>query len=314
MSERNSSEGELVAVVLTHRRPRLATAVVRNLIEQEGLDPKQIVLVINGEGGLEDAELARQINTVTMTENTGPAGGFAAGISYFLEEFDSPWLYLSEDDVSLFSLPSPRIHQLVARAEGWNAEGNDPRIGGIVSYGRHLNALTGITTVHSPRTDAGFEPVDLAPWGASLISRDVLELGVSPRAEWFFGYEDFDFWLQVRGAGFSLLLDSEVARGATQMAFGSGRNESFDGERPTDADEKWRAYYVARNFIHFAREHGHKSWLIWHLLKSGRRWQLGRSRGERRAILAGLRAGFRGETGRNERYMRSTAEFSRQTG
>jgi hypothetical protein len=45
------------AIVLTHRRPRLATAVVRSLIEREGLPPDHVVVVVNGSGGLDDAAL-----------------------------------------------------------------------------------------------------------------------------------------------------------------------------------------------------------------------------------------------------------------
>ena len=39
------------AVVLTHRRPRLATAVVRSLVEREGLSADRVVVVVNGSGG-----------------------------------------------------------------------------------------------------------------------------------------------------------------------------------------------------------------------------------------------------------------------
>src|SRR5580698_1481088 len=49
------------AVVLTHRRPRLATAVVRSLVEQEGLPAERVVLVVNGSGGLEDPALEDRV-------------------------------------------------------------------------------------------------------------------------------------------------------------------------------------------------------------------------------------------------------------
>src|ERR1700689_2337095 len=68
------------AVVLTHRRPRLATAVVRSLIEQEGLPPDRVVVVVNGSGGLDDSTLESRVRLIRLPRNLGPAGGFAAGI------------------------------------------------------------------------------------------------------------------------------------------------------------------------------------------------------------------------------------------
>lgn len=312
MTDNATEQIPVVAVVLTHARPRLATLVVRSLIDDEEMDPGQVVLVINGEGGLEDDALQRHLKTVRLAENTGPAGGFAAGIRFFLDNYDLPWLYLSEDDVSLFDLPRPRLRRLVTRAEEWADRHPVAQLGGVVAYGRDLNSLTGISTVHHPASQDGFEPIDVAPWGASLISRDVLEAGVSPNTEWFFGYEDFDFWLQLQAAGYSLLLDSAAAQVTTREAFGKGREASFEGQRPGDAAEPWRAYYIARNFVHLARQHGRWTWIAWHLAKSVRRWQLASTKDERRAVLVGLRAGFRGVVGRNDSYVRSLAELPTQ--
>lgn len=311
MTERAHFDGDVVAMVLTHNRPRLAGRAVRNLLESEQIEPGHVVLVINGRGGLDDPGLEQLIRIVRLEENTGPAGGFAAGLQFFLENYDSPWLYLSEDDVTLSGLPVPRIRNLVTRTESWAGDHDAARLGAVVAYGRDLNVTTGITTAHHPRNDTGFEPVDVAPWGASLISRSVVEHGVRPDPEWFFGYEDFDFWLQMRSEGFLLMLDTVAACAATENVFGAGRDSAFIDERPDDTAEPWRAYYVARNFVHLARKHGHPVWILWHTLKSVRRIQLARNRVERRAIVAGFFDGIRGRTGRVDRYVRSVGEYDR---
>ena len=49
--------GSVTAVVLTYRRPRLAGDVVRSLIADEGFDPDRVVVVVNGDGGLDDPGL-----------------------------------------------------------------------------------------------------------------------------------------------------------------------------------------------------------------------------------------------------------------
>jgi hypothetical protein len=65
----------VTAVVVTHMRPRLATATVRSLIDVEGFAPERVVVVVNGEGGLEDPALEQAVRMVHLPTNTGPAGG-----------------------------------------------------------------------------------------------------------------------------------------------------------------------------------------------------------------------------------------------
>jgi hypothetical protein len=71
---------QVTAVVLTHMRPGLAGEVTRALIEVEGLPPERIVVVVNGVGGLDDPALEARVRMVRLAANTGPAGGFRAGL------------------------------------------------------------------------------------------------------------------------------------------------------------------------------------------------------------------------------------------
>ena len=80
-------------------------------------------------------------------------------------------------------------------------------------------------------------------------------------------------------------------------------------DRPVDAEEAWRAYYVARNFFTFARRHGTPSWQAWHLAYSVRRLQLAGSGTERRAYLHGLWDGWRGRLGANPLYQSRRGEL-----
>ena len=298
-----------IAVVLTHRRPRLATQVVRALHDLDAVPLSNIVLVVNGDGGLEDRELESRVDLIRLPANVGPAGGFRAGMLHASSRIGTArWLYLCEDDVGLFELPPGRLGPLIAAVEARSPADARP-VGGVVAYGRDLHRRTGITVPHDPGLGARFETVDVAPWGASLVSTRVLEAGVLPDPEWFFGFEDFDFWLRVTRAGFALLLDGDAARAT---AAGS-RDEAFRGERPVDSDEPWRAYYASRNFLELARRHGHVGWTSWHLLKSPRRLQLAQSANHRRAIAHGVWDGLRGRLGVNPKYVRRVGEWGRRS-
>ncbi|MGH9152802.1 MAG: hypothetical protein ACRD03_10480 [Acidimicrobiales bacterium] len=298
-----SSDGPLsdavVAVVLTHQRRLLATELVRNLVDVEGFAPQQVILVVNGEGGLDDPALEGSLRVERLPRNVGPAGGFRHGLATAAAIPGVDWIYLCEDDVGLFSVPAPRVRRLIADVKAFEQGSGAPPVGAVVAYGRDLDRRTGGTTIHRVSSTTGFDDVDAASWGASLVSAAVVEAGVLPDESWFFGYEDFDFWFRLKNAGFRLLVDrTSAARTEPQMT-SAGREHALGGRRSLDAEEPWRAYYVARNFFLLARRHGDRLWTANHLLYSLRRMQLARSNAERVATMRGLWDGLLGRTGHN---------------
>jgi hypothetical protein len=296
----------VTAVVLTHRRPRLAGNVVRGLLENEGFPPERIVVVVNGRGGLDDPELEASVQMLRLAENLGPAAGFGAGMLHAFADAETKWAYLCEDDIGLFGLPCPRVAGLVQRL------GTDPTLadtGAVVAYGRRFVGRGHSENVVPERGESALVPVDVAAWGATLLSRRVVERGVLPDTEWYFGYEDFDFFCRVRASGLRVLVDPATARVAADVQTTEGRDGAMAGARPNDAEEPWRAYYVARNFMHLARAHGSPSWTAWHFAYSARRLQVAASSAERRATVHGLLDGLRGRLGAHPSYQRQTGEF-----
>jgi hypothetical protein len=296
----------VTAVVLTHRRPRLAGDLVRSLLEDEGFPPHRVVVVVNGTGGLDDAALEESVQMVWLEENFGPAAGFGAGIIHAFAEPGTRWAYLCEDDIGLFGLPTPRVAELVRRLE---SEASLADTGAVVAYGRRFVGRGHSENVVPGSDDPVLLPVDVAAWGATLLSRKVFERGVLPNADWYFGYEDFDFFCRVRASGLRVLLDSSSARVAARVQTTEGRDDAMAGARPNDSDEPWRAYYVARNFLHLARAHGSPSWMAWHFAYSARRIQMASTTEERLATLHGLFDGIQGRLGANPRYQRRTGEL-----
>ena len=298
----------VTAVVLTYRRPRLAGDVVRGLLDKEGFPPHRVVLVVNGQGGLDDAELEATVCTIRLPVNIGPAGGFRAGLEAAFEDGETQWAYLCEDDVGLFNLPSPRVSDVLDAVES-PLRRRDRALLAPLSPTGAVSSVAGIRSTWCPGRGArAFVPVDVAPWGATLVARTVVERGVLPATEWFFGFEDFDFFCRLRASGLSVLLDSEAARVAALVQTSAGREIALSTDRPSDAEEPWRAYYVARNHFHLARAHGSPSWQAWHLAYSARRLQLASSNAERLATLHGLVDGLRGRWGPHPRYGRTTGE------
>jgi hypothetical protein len=299
----------VAAVVLTYRRRRLAGDVTRSLLQVEGFETDRVIVVVNADGGLDDPELEARVRVERLPENVGPGAGFGHGLTVAFSDSTIQWAYLCEDDVGLFHLPAPRVADVLARVA---ASPRPERVGAVVSYGRSFTTRGGHTenTVPPPDSPQGLFPVDVACWGATLVSRAVFEAGVLPDPDWFFGYEDFDFFCRLRHAGFAVMVDTVAAEAVADQQTSKGRAEALGGDRPVDADEAWRAYYVARNFFTFARRHGRFSWLVWHLAYSVRRLQLAGGRHERAAYMRGLWDGMRGRLGRNPRYVSQQGELA----
>jgi hypothetical protein len=299
----------VVAVVLTHKRPGLAGAVVRSLLETEGLAPDRIIVVVNGEGGLDDQALESKVRMVRLPRNTGPAGGFRAGLVEAVSDPTTRWIYLCEDDVGLFDLPVRRLDELLGRLAELGDRGR--RVGAVVAYGRRFvgRGAHTVNFVPPPGAPGDLTAVDVACWGATLVSREVVDGGVLPDPEWFFGLEDFDFFCRVRQAGFEVLVDGVAARRVAGQQTIEGREAALRDRRPTDEDEAWRAYYHARNSFALARSHGRPSWYAWHLAYSARHVQAAHSRAERIAIAHGLWDGALGRMGENRRYARRVGEY-----
>jgi hypothetical protein len=301
---------DTVAVVLTHRRRRLATKLVRSLIADEGFPPDRIVLVVDREGGLEEPALEAGVRLIRLETTGGPAAGFRVGLEAAFEDPTVTFAYLCEDDVGLLNLPLPRVGRLREAVEEHEA-GAATEVGAVVAYGRRFGRRPGATDPFTP--DPGgpsLQHVDVAAWGATLVSRRVVDRGVLPDDLWFFGYEDFDFFLRVRASGLDVMVDRDSALAVSAATSTlAGWDAALSGERPDDAMEPWRAYYVARNFFELARRHGDRRWILWHLLYSGRRLQLAPTWSQRRATVVGLSHGVARRYGRHPRYVRGAGEL-----
>jgi rhamnopyranosyl-N-acetylglucosaminyl-diphospho-decaprenol beta-1,3/1,4-galactofuranosyltransferase len=298
------------AVVVTHLRPRLAGTTVRALLEVEGFPPERVIVVVNGEGGLDDPSLERRVRMV-RGPNTGPAGGFLRGMSEAFTDPTVQWAYLCEDDMVLLHLPAPRVAGLVDRVgERSRQDPGAPRVGAVVAFGRRFVPRSGHAVNVVPRRGSPGElaPVDVSTWGATLVSRAVFDAGVAPDPDLFFGFEDFDFYCNIRRAGLAVLVDVPCARRVAHRQTLTARDAALRDHRPLDVDEPWRAYYLARNFFALTRRHGHRGWYLWHTLYSARRLQLATSGAERVAIVRGFADGVRGRLGVDHRYTRDVGE------
>jgi GT2 family glycosyltransferase len=287
----NALSSSAVAVVLTYRRPQWASQVVRDLLGSEGLDPSEVVLVVNGEGGLDDPELEKAISVLSLPSNLGPAGAFAEAMKYARDRSTAPWIYLCEDDQTDYhGLPSPRLRSLIDEVERFQREVPGPPVGGVLASGRNVDMRTGRThRLDVSSSGARLHEADFGPWWGTLLSRSVVDEGIYPDENLFWWAEDLEFWLRVRATGFRVLVD--------RVSHKAARHKASSGE-------PWCGYYMARNQFYLRRRYGNFRWTILHLMKTVRRLQLAPSRAHRLAIVKGFADGLRGRLGRNTEFSR----------
>jgi GT2 family glycosyltransferase len=286
-----ATRSSVVAFVLTYRRPQWASQVVSDLLGSEGLDPRQVVLVVNGEGGLDDPELEKSIRVLALPQNVGPAGAFGQAMKYARDFSPAPWIYLCEDDQAAYHrLPSPRLRNLIDEVERFERDVPGLPVGVVLASGRNMDMQTGRThPLRVASSGARLQEADFGPWWGALVSRRVVDEGLYPDENMFWWAEDLEFWLRVRAAGFRVLFDRVTHKAA--------RNKASSGE-------PWCSYYMARNQFYLRRRYGTFRWTILHTLKTARRFQLAPSKAHRVAIVRGFADGLLGRSGRNTQFSR----------
>lgn len=210
------SEVEVAAVIVTFNRYSIVERLLGALVVQAR--PADAAYVVDnrsrdetGRKLSERAESDPWIKPVLMAENTGPAGGFAAGINAAMAS-DPDYLWLMDDDC----VPDSNcLEVLLGRANS--------HPGHIVYPGHPTNPAKGI----------GY-----GWWGCLVPSEAVRRAGV-PLAELFWWIEDTEYLLNRLERDYKYPVT--VAPTARVL-----HGDLRDGEKAW-----WKFYYEARNTIYY---------------------------------------------------------------
>ncbi len=276
---------KVAGVVVTFNRPNGLVATINALRAQShALD--QIIVVNNG-GEVDGSISGRQdITVVEPGENTGAAGGYALGLIAAVDAgFD--WAMLVNDDDRPRPMAVEVLLDLATRqatpsmAMGWvSLSGKEVATGAWLRHGLKYPVASQVE---------GAYQVDVATFGGLLVPTEVVRDVGPPRADFFMMWEEYEFCLRARRAGWRIMVLPETL-------------VDIDGMPPGSRSRPWRGYYEARNSWIALREHGNfldRLWLLVRNLKYLLASLSAPDRAERVSVRCrGLADGIRGRTGR----------------
>ncbi|HMY08689.1 MAG TPA: glycosyltransferase, partial [Marmoricola sp.] len=247
MSAPNSIDlTKVVAVVVTWNRRPLIEECLDAIFAQEHR-PSAVVVVDNASDDETADYLASRtddgLNLVRLTQNTGGAGGFAAGIQTALG-LGPDLIWLLDDD----TIPEPDSAAELVRAWSSYPDALDRRPAVLASKVEWLDGRD--HPMNTPRTKPGASTAELAAAAevgalpirsASFVSimcdaRVIRERGL-PIADYFLWNDDFEYSTRLIRDGVGLYCPSSVVVHKTRV-FGS-----------TDADPGERFFFEVRNKV-----------------------------------------------------------------
>jgi len=230
-------------VVLDFGRPEDAQRAASSARES-GLDVS-VLIVENGAAGRGSSASEAGVARLCLRDNLGFAGGMNAGIQQLLAQGCDPLLLLNNDA----ALEPGCLSLLVAALEGPSVGAVGPLIlsaedGRVESRGLRVDLRHGSVRLEGTGTAAD----DGAPVSVDALSGAVLMMTataldrVGPLdPEYFFSFEDVDWCVRARRAGFELL----VVPAARARHLGS---------RTIGRDSPQRLYFAARNHLRCAEK------------------------------------------------------------
>ncbi|WP_373056154.1 glycosyltransferase family 2 protein [Zunongwangia sp. H14] len=208
-SMRNKKVG---VVILTYNRLHFLKICLCKVLAQT-YDKMEVVVVDNNskDGTREYLNEQEGVQKIFLKENSGPAGGFYAGIKYVTEELDVDYLWLMDDDFFPFN---SCLENLIKNV-------NEDMM--VFPYVREKNFAT--------QRKPGW-------WGVLLPTQIIKKVGY-PRMDLFFWSEDTEY-LQAR------IIQKFKFR---QKWVASAKGVHFT-VRKTNYRQPWRYYYEIRNTIY----------------------------------------------------------------
>ncbi len=245
------SNKRFAAFVVTFNRAEVLMDTIHKILSQT-LPPEKLLVIDNGstdETKKKLDELYPQVEYFRMGYNAGPAGGDKVGLEMLAKE-GYKWIFWGDDNDP--PPTSDTCEKLVTLAESYG-----DNCGQVGMVGSRFNKYTGLLeriTTEELREKKPFIEVDTIGGGqCKIVNGNSILKGIVTEEKLFFGFEDLDFDLSQKEAGYKLLVHSGLFLGCRE------RWNRFEVDRPVarkkDEGVLWRDYYSIRNALFIMKKH-----------------------------------------------------------
>lgn len=248
----------LAAIVVTHNRLDKLGVTVSRLLDSAPGTLAHLVVVDNastdGTGDWLNTLTDPRLLVLSLNENTGGAGGFAAGMAHVRDRIDPDWTVLMDDDARPRPGALDAFHEKDrSAADAWAAavtypggaicEMNRPWVNPFWHVGAFLRAAR--------RGRAGFHlssgayaspdptPIDGGSFVGLFLSRDTLHKTPLPDPRLFVYGDDVLYTLTLSGQGGSVVFDPSLGWEHDCASFDPNQR----------MQPLWKVYYYHRNLI-----------------------------------------------------------------
>jgi GT2 family glycosyltransferase len=242
---------KFAAFIITKDRPIELIETIKKLFSQS-FPPSYILVVDNGSQS-ESRDLIDDLNDSRISHhltgyNAGPAGGAYLGMKLLFEKGYDWVLWVDDDD-------PPKFDNLIEDLFDIIYHNDNNYLGMIGAVGERFNRNKGKIVRLKNEQLKGFLEVDTISGNMfPLVSKRTFEKGILPNENLFFGFEELDFGLSLKRAGFKILtsgtlhLKHRIEAGRLNLINNKNQKKIYSS--------LWREYYSARNlaFILFHQE------------------------------------------------------------
>lgn len=244
------------AFIMTYERPQAVLDMIDCLFRQT-LPPQKILVVDNSLSY--ETKLAVEALNLTKVEyfrvgyNSGPAGAARTGLERLTHD-GFKWVYWGDDN------DPPRTADAFKRIFAMKTTIGDKKIGALGLMGNNFSIYSVRIKLFKTSSLNGILPVNsLAGGGTMVINTNVLtEALIYPDERLFFGYEELDFCLRIKRAGYEIFIDGDYYREQKE----SSKKEKKDRFQKIGVNARmnslWREYYSIRNLMYIVYDK-HKS-------------------------------------------------------
>jgi len=241
--------GHFAAFIMTYERPQEVLRMIDRLLGQSR--PPEKILVVDNSTTFDTYDAVLRLNDTRVEHvrtgyNAGPAGAAAIGLKKLAAD-GYQWIFWGDDN------DPPKLNDDFRRVL---AIADQYQPGVVAALGHRFNRKSGVI-IRTPSNELkGVLEVDTVGGGdCMIINADVVKKGIIPDETLFFGFEEFDFCLRTKQAGFRILVDGDLFYEYRRVTDTLDRKRQLGVVKKNDA---WlrREYYSKRNLLYVFRKNG----------------------------------------------------------